>query len=518
MYSLLIKNVTVVDGTGKKSFISDVAAEADKIVAISPKINTGAKQIFDGTGLMLAPGFIDVQNHSDSYWQLFENPPLHSLVTQGYTTVVVGSSGSSLAPLISKHGLLSIQKWRPTTGINVNWQTYSEYAAQLAARKYGSNVCTLIGYSTVRRGLLGDAVTRPTKAELDTILLILEDCLTAGAKGISVGLQYSHELSVSEAEIFSLAQLCAKHGKVLAVSLRDESSEIVSSIRELTAIAEQTKVKLKISHLKIRFRENQVLLTELLDALESAWHRGAQVSFDSYPYDFTWQPLYTYLPRWAIEGGRSQLLARLADEDQYKKMLSYLRDYPSSVAQLVVASTGPSLKVNGQTVSAIAKNLNLTSEQAVLNLIQTGGSSVLVFDRCLDPQTVNVINNHALGLIATNGGGFNLTHGPNLIHPRSFGSSAKYLRQVIDHKNISIEEAIAKLTSRAAEVMGLPNRGLIKTGYQADLVLFNPGEINSEASMNNPYQYARGISAVWVNGELAVRNSLPLEVLAGNFL
>ncbi|QQS23391.1 amidohydrolase family protein [bacterium] len=518
MYSLLIKNANIIDGSGKKGFAADVAVEGDKIVAVSEKITVGAKQIFDGTGLILTPGFIDVQNHSDSYWQLFDNPALESLVTQGYTTILVGSSGSSLAPLLSEQSLLGIQKWKPTSGINVNWRTYKEYAEQLAGKKYGANVSTLIGYSTVRRGLLGDSVSAPTKEDLDALTKLLEECLVAGAKGVSLGLQYSHELNVSEAEIFNLAQLCAKHNKVLAVSLRNESSEMIANIRELAAIAEQTGVRLKISHLKIRFRNNQNLLTELLDTLESSWHRGVKISFDSYPYDFTWQPLYTYLPKWAIEGGRSKMLERLKDEVQHKKILSYLRDHPGKITELIIASTGPNLKVNGKAVSKIAKDMNLTSEEAVLSLIKSGGSSVLVFDKCLDPKTVSIINNHAMGLIATNGGGFNLIHGENLVHPRSFGTSTKFLRSVIDDKSISLEEAVAKLSGRAAEVAGLTDRGILKTGNYADLVLFDPAHINSEASMSNPYQYSKGITAVWVNGELTVRNGLPLETLAGTFI
>ncbi len=518
MYTLIIKNATVVDGTGKKSFVADVAVEGDKIVAVNDSIKIAAKQTFDGTGLILAPGFVDIQNHSDSYWQLFDNPQLQSLVTQGYTTILVGNSGTSLAPLISEQSLLSIRKWKSTLGINVNWRTFQEYKDQLLSKKYGTNVATLIGYSTLRRGLLGDSTATPNKQELEALLRLLEDCFQSGAKGVSVGLQYSHELNVSEAEIFSLAKLCSQYKKILSVSLRDESKEMLSSIRELIAIAEQTGVNLKISHLKIRFRDNQHLLPELLDAIESAWHRGVKITFDSYPYDFTWQPLYTYLPKWAIEGGRSEMLRRLSDDVQYKKILSYLIDHQAQISELIVASAGPSLNVSGKTISNVAKDLAVTSEVAMLMLIKNGAANVLVFDRCLDEKTVKIVNNHSLGLIATNGGGFNLQHGSNLVHPRSFGTSAKFLRQVIDEKTISIEEAIAKLSGRPAHLMGLTNRGIIKTGNQADLVLFDPKTINSEATITNPYKYAKGFNAVWVNGQLTVNHSSPLDTLAGTFI
>lgn len=518
MYSLIIKNATVVDGSGKKGSIADVAVEDDKIVAVGPNITTGGKEVYDATGLILAPGFIDVQNHSDSYWQLFDNPPLHSLVTQGFTSILVGNSGSSLAPLVSEHSILSIQKWKPLTGINVNWKTYSEYKQHMSGSHYGANIASLIGYSTVRRGLLGDSSEPPSKTEMASILALIEQSLISGAKGVSVGLQYSHELNVTNAELYSIAELCAKHDKLLSISMRRESKTIVTTAQELCAIAEQTGVKLKISHLKIRYPENSPLLVDLLDTIESSWHRGAKIMFDSYPYDFTWQPLYNYLPTWSLEGGRKQLLERLKSSEQKEKVLSYLRNHSANIPELIIASTGQGLRVIGKTISSIAKEMNTTSEQALINIVQSGGSGTLVFDHCLDPKIVSVFNNHTLGLIGTSGGGFSLDHNTNLVHPRSFGTSTKFLHDVIDKKGISMEEAIAKLTSRPAQLIDLPNRGLIKTGNFADLVLFDPLEVNSFASINNPYQYSTGIKAVWVNGKLTVSNSNPLETLAGQFL
>lgn len=518
MYSLIIKKATIIDGSGKKGFVGDVAIEDDKIVAVAPNITASGKKIFDATDLVLSPGFIDVQNHSDSYWQLFDNPTLDSLVTQGFTTILVGNSGASLAPLISEHSILSVQKWKSIRGMNVDWRTFSEYKAQLSSKKYGTNVASLVGYSTIRRGLLGDSTEPPSKSEMDSMLKIIDGCLRAGAKGISVGLQYSHELNVTHAELFSLAELCVKHDKMLAVALRRESKTIVSSMEELCAIAEQTGVKLRISHLKIRYEENKNLLTQVLDNLESSWHRGAKIYFDSYPYNFTWQPLYTYLPTWSLEGGRAHLLEQLSSFEKQEKILSYLRNHAANLSELIVTSTSQGLKVNGKTIASIAKDMNLTSEQTILNIIKTGGSGTMVFDHCLDPKVVSIINNHSLGLISTNGGGFNLEHSDSLTHPRSFGTSTKFLHNVIANKEISLNEAIAKLTSRPAELIGLPKRGMIKTGYFADLVLFNPQEVDSQASINNPYQYSSGIKAVWVNGQLAVSNSNPLGVLAGEFL
>ena len=158
MYSLLIKNATVIDGTGKPGAVGDVAIEGDRIVNLDKNIPVKAQKIIDATGKVLAPGFIDIQNHSDSYWQLFDNPNLDSLVLQGFTTILLGNCGASLAPLISPQALLSIQKWHNLEGVNLNWQSFPEYAGELAKKHYGCNLANLVGYSTLRRGLLGNEV------------------------------------------------------------------------------------------------------------------------------------------------------------------------------------------------------------------------------------------------------------------------------------------------------------------------------------------------------------------------
>lgn len=518
MFSLLIKNATVVDGTGSKSVVADVAVEDDKIVAINNNISKGAKTIWDATGLILAPGFIDVQNHSDSYWQLFDNPNLHSLISQGYTTLLVGNSGTSLAPIISEHSLLSVQKWQSISGLNVNWRSFEEYKDQLNKLQFGCNIATLIGYSTIRRGLLGDSLEAPTPGQLESLLSLVQNGLENGASGVSVGLQYSHELNVSEFELIELAKLCAKYDRILAVSLRNETDEVVDSVRELASIAEHTKVKLKISHLKVRYRQYWPLLKDLLETIETSWHRGAKIYFDCYPYTFTWQPLYTYLPQWSLEGGRSHLLNRLNDPDLSTKILSELKNSPAKISELIIASTATGLKVNGRSLSEIAKEMNCTSEQALINLVKSGGATTLVFDECLDPKTMDMLINHALAFVATNGGGFNLIHTDKLIHPRSFGTAPIFLRNVISKKSISIEEAIAKLTSRPAELIGLDKRGKIAVDYYADLVLFDPKLINSSANINNPYQYPTGVEAVWVNGNLSALKNIPTGQLAGKFL
>lgn len=518
MYSLIIKNATVIDGLGNNPVIADVAINGNRIVNIAPEINTPAKEVVHAKGMVLAPGFIDIQNHSDSHWRLFDGPLLESMITQGYTTVIIGNSGASLAPIVSEQSLLALQKWHTLEGVNINWRSFAEFGQAMRQTKFGPNVASLVGYSTLRRGLIGDRQTPISVEELQTLKRLAKDALNEGAFGISTGFAYAHEASISDVELFEIAQIVAKTNTYLSVHLRNEAESIIESVREVISIAEQAKANVKISHLKIRHKENWPLITDVLTELEAAWHRGANIHFDVYPYTSTWQALYTYLPSWATMGGRKNLVELLKVPSQRTKILSALTNSEADLSSLVIASTSSKLMVTGRSISAIAKSFNSTSEEAILNLIENGGSEILVFDSSLSDSAVNSFCNHALSFIATNGSGYSVEDFNKLVHPRCFGTTAKFLHNVNETKAISLPEAIRKLTSGPAKKVGLSNRGQITIDAIADLVLFDPSKIDSKATMANPFQYAQGISHVWVNGEKAVSNNAITGTKAGEFL
>jgi N-acyl-D-aspartate/D-glutamate deacylase len=518
MYSLVIKKATVIDGTGAAPIVCDVAINGDTIVNVAPDISTSAEETVQANGKILAPGFIDLQNHSDSHWRLFDGPLLESMVTQGYTTVMVGNSGASLAPLVSENALLSLQKWHTLEGANINWRSFAEFAESMSSQSFGPNVASLVGYSTLRRGLIGDRQSAVSVAELQTLKRLAEDALNEGAFGISTGFAYAHEASISDVELYEIAKIVAEHDAYIAVHLRDESEGIIDSVREVIAAAEQARANVKISHLKIRHRANWPLAPNVLAELEAAWHRGTNVHFDVYPYTSTWQPIYTYLPTWATMGGRVQLLELLKNPTQRAKILSALNTSDANIPQLIVASTSAKLMVTGKPVAAIAADFGTTSEEALLHLVENGGSEILVFDTSMDEGVVEDFCNHALGFIGTNGSGYSTGDTNKLVHPRCFGTAPKFLHDVQQSKAIPLTEAVRKLTSGPAKKAGLENRGVIKINAKADLVLFDPDQINSLASMENPYQYAEGIISVWVNGIKAVNNKVVLDVKAGKFL
>ncbi len=515
MYSLLIKNATVIDGSGEPGEVLDVAVEGQEIIAVAREIKTGAQTVVDGSGLVLTPGFIDPQDHSDVYWQLFDNPTLDSLVTQGFTSILVGNCGASLAPLLSPEALLSIQKWHSLEGANLNWQTFSEYLQELSSKKFACNVASLVGYSTLRRGIVGDQIRALEKPELESLKGILEQSLRDGAFGLSSGLSYAHEIIVSELEMFELAKIIKQYNALLSVHLRSEGGEIVEAVEEALDIARNTEVNLKISHLKIRNEHNWEKLPQVLDDIEIAYHKGANVHFDAYPYDTIWQVLYAYLPRWAFEGGRQVMLKHFNDPIQHNKILMHLNNLNVRFSDVIIASTTNHMNVIGKRIGQIAKNLDVSSEQAVLHLLEHGGSEVLVFEKNLDEQQVRKLTHHPLSFIGTDGAGFGTNQKDRLVHPRCFGSATKFLHEVISEKSLPLEKAVAKLTSGPAKKIGLSKRGEIKIGNYADLVLFDKNAISDKATYENPYQFSQGIHSVIVNGRAVVQDGQLTGTLPG---
>lgn len=524
MYSLIIKNAKLIDGTGKKAEVADVAVEGDVIVDIAPHLDVKSRTTLDAQGLVLAPGFVDIQNHSDSYWQLFDNPGFDSLITQGFTSILIGHCGSSLAPLLSHDALLSVRKWHDLSGTNINWTSFGEYAEELSRKSYACNIGSLVGYSTLRRGLLGDQIRPLEKRELEVLKNTLKDSLSEGAFGLSSGLSYAHEIIISELELFELVKTVAGEEGLFSVHLRNEGSEVLESLEEAIDLAAHTDVNIKISHFKIRGSNNWHKLNECLERLEIAYHKGVKVHFDVYPYDSIWQPLYSYLPKWAIEGGRSVLLKHLENPLQRKKILDALSESSSKLSELIIASTNNSLSMTGRSLSNIAKTRGLTSEEIVLDIIKNSGSEVLVFDRALDYNQVQELYTHPLSFVASDGSGFASEAGKSsafqnkLVHPRCFGTTAKFLREAQTNGKLSLEEAVQKLTSLPARKVGFKKRGEIKVGFYADMVLFDPDVVSDRATLENPYQRSVGIEYVFVNGKTVVSEGLPTGQLSGYFL
>ncbi len=522
MYDFIIRKPTIIDGSGETPYLADVGVVNGEIVEIAEDIPVKTASVVLAEGLILSPGFIDVQNHSDSYWCLFDEPGLESLLLQGYTSVLVGNCGASLAPLLSPDAIKSSQKWHDLSGANINWRTFAEFADTLSQQKLGINVGSMVGYGTLRRGLMGNVRRSLTSDETSVLASELSKSIKEGAFGLSCGLGYSHEIHVSEIELFEMAKVVAKHNALLSVHLRNEAEGLATSVEEALDIASRSGVNLKLSHFKVCGEQNWSILRQVLDRVEDAVHRGTEVTLDVYPFESTWKPLYTYLPKWSLDGGRLYMLKVLEDELQTKKIISYLHNTGVKFANMVVASSSYNLRVVGKTLGQIANNMGMSSEEAIVELLRHGGSEVLVFDQSLSKSQVDELLLHPLSVVATDGGGFSGRYASmypsKLVHPRCFSTSVEFLLRSKANSRLAIEKAISKLTLRPATVWGLSNRGRIGVGFMADMVLLDPQKLKNKATMQNPFRNPEGIEKVWVNGRLAVSDGKMTSARAGQML
>ena len=503
MFDIVIKNGEVIDGTGKKpKFRSDIGIERGKVTELAASIpESKGRTAIDATGKIIAPGFIDIQNHSDSYWTIFDQPDQLSMLSQGITTIVLGNCGSSVAPLANAESIKTIQKWHNLTGININWSTFAEFLKTLNGR-VGVNVASLVGHATLRRSLIGDQVRQATWDEVRVMDKMLWQAIEQGAFGLSMGLVYAHEVNSATEELLEMAKNLKTRGGYLSVHLRSESSQIVESIEEVLEIASKASVPLKISHLKIRGKQNWHLQPAVLNKLETAFHKGLDISFDVYPYNSSWSVLYTYLPKWAYEGGRTEILKLINSPVERKKIVEYLKAQEYDYKQITVATSENNNGLIGKTVADVASNASTSNEEALLNVLSACSTQAMVFDHNLSSEQTLEFLTSPLSMIATDGAGYTEKNA-NLVHPRCFGAMPKFLRLVREKNLMPLEEAIRKLTAEPARLLGLTDRGIITKSAVADLVILDPANISEQSSYAQPYQLSQGIDYVMVNGNLA---------------
>jgi N-acyl-D-amino-acid deacylase len=289
------------------------------------------------------------------------------------------------------------------------------------------------------------------------------------------------------------------------VHVRSEGDTLVEAAEEVLGIAAQSGATLKISHLKASGPANWRKLPEAVAMIELAAKASGKISFDVYPYDFVWQVLYIYLPKWAYQAGRDAMVANLKNPETRAKILSYLASARAGYADLVVASTSMSMNVNGKTLGDVAGRLGTTAEDALLTLLENGGSEVMCFDQSMDIRQVQQLVLHPLSVVATDGAGFPVNWKHGLVHPRSFGTMPTLLEMSLRDGLLPVEAAVHKVTGAPADLLGLKNRGRVAPGYAADLVVFSPN-VHAAASMANPYQLPSGIELVVVNGNVAVES------------
>ena len=521
MYDILIKNGTIIDGTGRPMFGADLGIKEDKIVKIGQLHDESAEIEIDATDRLICPGFVDVNNHSDAYWRIFNNPDLESIIYQGVTTIIGGNCGSSLAPLANAETISSIQKWTDMRKINVNWLTMNEFLDVTEAQKLSTNFGTLVGHGTLRRGLLKDEMRNLTQEELAVMKRMLSDSLESGAFGMSTGLIYTHAKLASKEELAELAGVVKKYNRVYTTHVRGEKEELIGAIDEALDVAKKSGVKLHISHLKAMGEKNWNLMGEALGLLERANENGVNVTFDVYPYTNTGSVLYVLLPNWTSEGGRRAMLQRLKDPVLRAKAVDEMKKSGFDYSKVEIAVSPLNKTLTRKSVVEIAQFQGKSIEEAIIDILIASEGMVVTSMEILSEENIEKAIAHPLSIISSNGSGYNIEHAKSgeLVHQRNFGTFPRILSKYVeDKKLITWEEAIRKMTSLPAEKFNIEKRGELQEKYFADLVILDKKEIKDLATKDNPYQYSKGIDYVLVNGKIVLSNGKYLGKRSGEVL
>jgi N-acyl-D-amino-acid deacylase len=515
MDDLVFEGARVVDGTGAPWFVGDVAVRDGRIAALGRLEGRPARRRIDARGLVVAPGFIDLLGQSE--YNVLVDPRAASKITQGITTEVTGE-GVSIAPINQK--LIDDSKdVYAKYGVWPDWRTLDGYFRTLERRGTAVNLGTFIGSGGLRTYVVGRENRPATSAEIASMSALLEQGMREGALGISSSLQYIPNIYSSTEELVALAKVAAAHGGAYFTHQRSESSRIDSSLDEVFRIAREAKIRAQVWHLKTAYRPNWGRMPEVLAKILAARAEGIDVSANQYPYNRASNGLDACLPPWVREGGREALLKRLADPaarervkaDMARETTDWENQYLGSGGAegvMVAAVLSDALKkYEGRTIAAIAQDEKKDPRDALIDLVIADRANAACIIAIMDEKDVRTALAHPLVSFGTDSEA-KATDGPfskEYSHPRGWGSAARILGHYVrDEKVLSLEEAIRKMTSFAAASAGIPDRGILRPGFAADLAVFDPKTVRDVATFENPNRYSEGFLYVAVNGVLVI--------------
>jgi N-acyl-D-amino-acid deacylase len=528
-YDLIIRNGHIIDGTGSPWYSGDLAIQAGHVAAIGQLNNAQAKQSIDAHGLVVAPGFIDMLGQSE--FTILVNPHLPSKVFQGITTEITGE-GNSIAPLndrIAKAESATYDHFQ----IKPDWTNFRQYFARLERQGMGINLASYVGATTVRRMVIGDDNRPPTPAELDRMRQLVQDAMRDGAVGLSTSLQYAPAPYASTEELVALATEAAKMGGSYATHMRSEGDAIIPAIDEVIRIAREAKIPAEIWHLKAAGKANWGRMPEIVGHIEKARQSGLDITADTYAYTAWFNSFSAFIPPWAHDGGDAKLIERLKDPAMRARIRKEM-ETPSNTwdnewqeisgpeSILVSVVHNPKLRpLQGKTIAQIAKLWNKDPIDTVFDLLieDDAFTSVAVFGMS-EPDVLLALQQPWVSVCNDSQG----TAPDGLLgrehpHPRAYGTFPHILRKYVrEDGKLRLEEAIRKFSALPAQRMRLTDRGVLKKGMWADIVIFDPATIRDRATFENPNQVSEGMQYVLVNGVPVIVNGNQTDALPGKVL
>ena len=517
-YDIVISNGRIVDGTGAPWFRGDIGIRGDRIVRIDDLHAATAKQRIDAKNLVVSPGFIDMLGQSE--FNVLVDNRAASKILQGVTTEITGE-GSSIAPINERIITEQLSGQAAHYNLTVDWRSLADYFTRLEQRTHPAiNLATFVGAGGIRNYVIGENDRAATPAELDEMKRLVAQAMEQGALGLSSSLQYMPDRFATTDELVELAKVAAQFGGIYITHQRSESGKIFESLDEIFAIADRAKIPAEIFHLKTAYKANWGIMAEVLKRIHEARDRGLDVTADQYPYIRASNGLDACLPLWMREGGKDKMIARLKDPLQRERAKKEMDDqqakgwenqwYGSGGSDGVMLSSvlnGDLKKYEGKSLTEIGRLMGKDPRDAVMDLViaDRGESSVVI--SIMTEDDVKLALKDPLIAIGTDSSA-RAEDGPlsdTKSHPRGWGSFPRILgKYVREERLLTLEEAIRKMTSRAATRVGLADRGILREGMMADITVFDPATIRDVATFEDPNHYSAGVKWVLVNGRPVV--------------
>jgi len=525
MIDYVIRNVIVIDGTGKEQYVADIGIQDGKIVAIGNVEDEGRRRI-DGSGLAASPGFIDIHSHTDL--EFLKPQPPYVKIRQGVTTELLGQDGLGTAPVKDSDidllasllggldGILPKQQW--------TWRSFNDYLEVLEGISLPNNAAVLLSHGPVRIAVMGMGERNTTYSELNAMKRLVREAMEDGAFGLSTGLIYPPCPYANTEELIELNKEIAAKDGIFVVHLRDEGYYLSRSFEEVTKVSRESGAHLHVSHLQAYGEANWPIMGEVLEKADTFINEGGEVTWDRYPYLAGCTVLTAVLPTWTFNEGTGALIENLKKPEyrarihaDFEKGLDVWHNREISVGWENIIVTAVQLEKNhwmeGKSCKAIARELGMNPIDMVCDLLSEEKLAVTMISFYGSDEVLERVLAHSHATVGSDG-----IYGGRP-HPRLYGTYPRFIEMFVREKKMfTLPEAISKVTSLPAQILGISDRGILKKGNWADIVLFYPETIGDTATYEEPKSYPEGIQYVFVNGKLvidqqSVTGNLPGRVL-----
>ena len=511
-FDIIIKNGKILDGTGSLAFKKDIGITGDKIAAITNLNSATSDLIIDAKELIISPGFIDIHTHTDM--ELLINPYGESKICQGVTTEVSGNCGYSPFPLNDEDFTELDKRLSERYNLHVSWNDITGFLNALEEKKISLNYATFTGQGKLRSYVVGKNDVPPTSEQLETMKQVLSQSIEKGSFGLSTGLEYAPGSYASTEELIELCKVVSKYNGIYATHIRSEDDRVEEAIQEALRICKEADVSLQISHLKACNQSNWHKVDNMLAMIDNAAEAGFPVKADRYPYIAYATGLTTFLPLWSRQGNTEEILARLEDKEQLTQIEEYANSRGKRIggwSQVVIGGcfTDKNKIWEGKSIQECVATTGKSPFEFIKELLIEEKNRVDIIGFAMDERNLKKVLSSPWVMVASDGSAV-APYGKLSVgkpHPRFYGTFPRVLGKYCrDEKYFNLAAGVKKMTSMPAQKLNLPQRGILKKGYFADLTIFNPKTVIDNATFVDPHKFPTGIEYVIVNGKVTVKN------------